>query len=393
MQKRYVPLPELSRSPDYTGLDDIGSSLITLTVELGVYRANLEKILAFVAPSKVIAVVKANAYGFGITGLVPVLNRTPGVSAGVANADEALHLRTVGYAGKIILLGYTHPKNYYQIIHSGCELAAYRFDNIPPLAEATRNLGHRLKLHIKVNTGMHRLGISVAKLSRYLKVLKKHPQLEVAGLFSHLANGGEPEHPSNVLQARRFAQAVHIAANELGYRPLCHLASSGAVINFPDLHYDCVRVGALQYGYHPPGDLPEDLKLDVQPCFKLSSEVIDVHRVPPGEGVGYGWSYLPRKATTIATVPFGYADGMVRVPESQLHVLIQGRRFPVVGKVAMDYLEVDVGDAAISAGDEVVLAGGQGGEYIPIEEVAEKAGALTYQLTSSWGHRVRRVYS
>ncbi|HES58173.1 MAG TPA: alanine racemase [Firmicutes bacterium] len=392
MQQRYVELTEPTLRPDYAGLDDIGSSLIELTVDLNVYRRNLTEIQKFVAPSKVIAVLKANAYGFGVAGLIPVLNEFSRISAGVANADEALYMRTLGYNGKIVLLGYTHPKNYYQIIHSGCELAAYRFDNIPLLAEVTAKLEHRLKLHVKVNTGMNRLGISVDKLAEFIRTIMQFPQLEVTGLFTHLANAGEPEHRSNIVQANRFEQAIRIAEEELGYRPLCHIANSGALINFPDLHLDCVRIGALQYGYRPPGDLPEDLDLDVEPCFRLTSEVIDVHRVPAGEGVGYGWAYVTERDTNIATVPFGYADGMVRVPESQLQVLIRGKRYPVVGKVAMDYLEVALGDDEAVAGDEVVLVGGQGDEYIPLEEVAEKAGALTYQLSSSWGHRIRRVY-
>jgi alanine racemase len=392
MQQRYVELPDPTLRPDYSGLDDIGSSLIQLTVDLQVYRRNLIAIQKFVAPSTVIAVLKANAYGFGVAGLVPVLNEFPKICAGVANADEALYLRTLGYGGRIVLLGYTHPKNYYQIIHSGCELAAYRFDNIPQLAAVTGKLGHRLKLHVKVNTGMNRLGISVDRLAEFIGAIREHPQLEITGLFTHLANGGEPEHRSNILQASRFHQAIRIVEDELGYRPLCHIANSGALINFPDLHLDCVRIGALQYGYRPPGDLPEDLDFNVQPCFRLTSEIIDVHRVPAGEGVGYGWAFIPERETNVATVPFGYADGMVRVPESQLHVLINGKRYPVVGKVAMDYMEVALGDDEAAAGDEVVLVGGQGDEYISLEEVAEKAGALTYQLSSSWGHRIRRVY-
>jgi alanine racemase len=391
-QQRYVSLPEPVLRPDYSGLDDIGSSLITLTVYLDIYRENLKAILDYVHPSKVIAVVKANAYGFGVAGLVPVLNGLPAVSAGVANADEALHLRTLGYRGRIVLLGYTHPKNYYQIIHSDCELCAYRFDNIQPLAEAAAQLEHTLNLHIKVNTGMTRLGIAVEKLRDYIRLIKRYPALEVTGLFSHLANGGEPGHESNIHQANQFSKAIAIAEEELGYRPECHIANSGATVNFPDLHYDAVRVGALQYGYRPPGALPSELELPVAPCFKLASEVVDVHRIAPGDSVGYGWAWTADEWTTVATVPFGYADGMVRVPKSELEVLIRGQRYPVIGKVAMDYLSVNLGDGEAIAGDEVVLVGRQGSEEIPLEEVAAKAGALTYQLSSSWGHRIRRIY-
>lgn len=393
MAKRHIELIQEQFRPKLSGLDDIGSSLITLTVDLDIFRENIRTILDYVRPARLIAVLKANAYGFGVAGLVPILNEFEHVGAGVANADEALELRSLGYDGRILLLGYTHPKNYYQIIHSGCELCAYRPENIPKLAEACAALEHNLRLHIKVDTGMNRLGVQVDELREFIRLIQQFPQLTIVGLFSHMANGGEPEAQSNVDQVRRFGRAIAIAIEELNYRPLCHLAASGTVINFPDLYLDAVRVGALCYGYHPPGELPDDIGIPVQACFRLASEVIDTHRLQPGDGVSYSLTWRAKQPTTVVTMPLGFADGWFRDLSNKAGVLINGKRYPLVGNITMDYCMANVGDDDVTIGDEAVFIGSQGNEEIRLEEVAELSGeTVIYQLSCCWGRRVRRVY-
>jgi len=421
-------LSERSYTPKLAGLDDLGSSLITLTVRLDAYRQNLRAIVDYVAPARVITVVKANAYGFGVGGLVPILSEFEQVSCGVATPDEALELRACGYSGRIILLGYTHPKCYYQIVHSGCQLAAYRPENIPLLVEAARHemvartpssvarLGTALpatsdfrlptsdslglpravapvpplELHIKVDTGLTRLGVPVEDLAAFLHDIAVHPELKVVGLFSHLVASGERSLEVNALQAQRFADAVAIAQRELGYRPECHLGNSAAVLNFPELHYDAVRVGLLPFGILPPGQF--DTAFPVDPVYRLTSEVIDVHRVSPGSGVSYGHSYVATDATTIITLPFGYADGLPRSAGNRIDVLVGGQRCPQVGTVTMDYIMADVGDMEVAIGDEVVLLGRQGDEEITIDELADACGTIPYEIACAWGRRVRRVY-
>lgn len=400
-------LSERSYTPKLAGLDDLGSSLITLEVRLDLYRENLRRIVEFVAPAHVIAVVKANAYGFGVAGLVPILSEFEQVSLGVATPDEALELRAHGYHGRIILLGYTHPKCYYQITHSGCHLAAYRPENIPLLVEAahtgtgarwapTTDAGGQrpplpLELHVKVDTGLTRLGVSLQDLPAFIRELKSHPELKVVGLFSHLVSSGERELAVNREQAARFAEAVAIAERELGYRPECHLGNSGAVLNFPELHYDAVRIGILAFGILPPGQF--DAPFPVEPCFRLTSEVIDIHRVRPGDGVSYGHTHVATDESTIVTLPCGYADGLPRRLGNNMDVLVGGQRCPQVGTVTMDYIMADVGEMEVAIGDEVVLIGRQGEEEITIEEVAAEAGTIPYEISCAWGRRVRRVYS
>lgn len=390
MNTRPGSLRETSYVPKVAGSDDLGSSLITLSVDLAQYRRNLREILALCAPAKLICVVKANAYGFGVAGLVPILSEFTDISLGVATADEALELKALGYPGRIILLGYTHPKCYYQIVHSGCQLSAYRPENIPALAEACRELAHPLELHIKVDTGMTRMGVSLADLPGFIRELRRYPQIAIVGLFSHLVESETPEREINALQEQRFLNAIDIASQELGYRPECHLANSAAAVNMPRLHLDSVRVGLLAYGVGV--EQRHDMRASVEPCFKLASEVIDIHHVEPGAGVSYGHTYNAGRPTTIVTLPHGYADGQFRQLSNKAQVLIAGARQQLVGNVTMDYVMADVSDTPVSLGDEAVLIGQQDGAEIRIEEVATLAGTIPYEISCAWGRRVRRVY-
>ncbi|MCB1217243.1 alanine racemase [bacterium] len=382
---------EFSYTPKLAGIDDIGSSLITLEVFLDRFRSNLRILTDWLAPAGIILVVKANAYGFGVEGLLPIISEFEQIMLGVATPDEALELRALGFGGRILLMGYTHPRCYYQIKHSDCELSAYRPENIPLIAEAWSDIGRPLKLHVKLDTGMTRLGVQFSELRGFLELIARYDNISVAGLFTHLVSSERPELAVNRSQAAQFAEAVALCEDFLGYRPMCHVANSEGTVNLPQLHYDSVRLGQLAYGIRmsDAGIAPEGL----QQCFRLTSEVVDIHRIGAGQGVSYTHSFVSSKPTTVVTFPYGYADGMWRQLGNLAQVLIGGRRCRVVGNVTMDYMMADVGEMDVQLGEPVTIIGETGGLRICIEDVARMLDTVPYEICCRWGRRVRRVYS
>lgn len=381
---------EFSYTPKLAGIDDIGSSLITLEFQLDRFRSNLRILTDWLAPAGMIFVVKANAYGFGIEGLLPIITEFEQVALGVATPDEALELRALGFSGRILLMGYTHPRCYYQIKHSDCELSAYRPENIPLIAEAWKDIGRPLKLHVKLDTGMTRLGVRLDELRGFLELIARYDNISVAGLFTHMVSSEEPQLGINRRQAEQFEEAIALATEFLGYRPECHIANSEATVNMPQLHHDSVRIGQLAYGIRMSehGNAPGGL----QQCFRLTSEVVDIHRIEAGQGVSYTHSFVSSRPTTIVTFPYGYADGMWRELANRAHVIINGRRVRIVGNVTMDYMMADVGDMDVQLGDSVTIIGEQSGQRISIEDVARMLDTVPYEICCRWGRRVRRVY-
>jgi alanine racemase len=381
---------EFSYTPKLAGIDDLGSSLITLEFQLNRFRSNLRILTQWLGPVGMILVVKADAYGFGVEGLLPIISEFESITLGVATPDEALELRALGFDGRILLMGYTHPRCYYQIKHSDCELSAYRPENIPLIAEAWRDIGRPLKLHVKLDTGMTRLGVRVAELRGFLELIAQYDNISVTGLFSHLVSSEEPGQSINARQAALFREAVAIAEDCLGYHPECHLANSEATVNLPELHFDSVRVGQLAYGIRMSKHMPGPAGL--QQCFRLTSEVIDIHRIGAGEGVSYTHSFVSSKPATIITFPYGYADGMPRQLANHAHILLRGKRHRIVGNVTMDYLMADIGDAEVALGDRVTIIGEDGRERITIEDVAQMLDTVPYEVSCRWGRRVLRSY-
>lgn len=237
---------------------------------------------------------------------------------------------------------------------------------------------------------MTRLGVSVNELAGFIRELKRYPQIVVIGLFSHLVDSGAPEAGINLRQEQLFMRAIKYATQELGYMPECHLANSGGMLNLRHLHLDALRIGILSYGIMPPGEF--DRQPAVEPCFKLASEVIDIHHLERGDGVSYGHTFYTEDETTIATMPCGYADGLPRRISNKAEVLIGGKRRNLVGSVTMDYAMADMRDTPVANGDEVVFIGRQGEAEIRIEEMAVNSGVLPYELLCGLGRRVRRVY-
>jgi alanine racemase len=335
------------------------------------------------------AVVKANAYGHGDIPVARAALEAGATWLGVALVEEGIRLREGGIDAAILVLTEFPPGSQKEALTAGLTPTLYSEEGVASVAEAAATLGRACPVHVKIDTGMHRVGLAPeAAPDLCRRVLEAGLDLE--GVWTHLAVAEEPDHPSTRVQLDRFRRALGSLA-EAGIRPRYrHAANSAAVLGLPQSHLDLVRVGIALYGVLPGPAL--EGKADLRPAMSLRSRVALVKRVAAGEGVSYGLTYRLERESTVATVPVGYADGYHRAASGRAEVLIGGRRYPVAGTVTMDQITVDCGDDPIRAGDEVVLFGAQGGERIRAEEVAGWAGTIGYEVVCAVSDRVPREY-
>jgi alanine racemase len=333
--------------------------------------------------SELMAVVKANGYGHRA---IPVARAALDGGAtwlGVALVEEGIALRDAGIEAPILVLTEFPPGSEREALAAGLTPTAYSGRAVRSLAETGTGVG----VHVKVDTGMHRVGIPPAEAPALVEEAVASG-LSIEGLWTHFAMAEEPGDPTTHRQLELFLEVCETLASR-GIRPRYrHAANSGATLAAPDTHLDLVRVGAAIYGIAPGPALKD--RLGLRPAMTLRSAVTHIKRVPPGHGISYGHRYRTERETTIATVPIGYADGYLRSLSNRGRVLIRGTRYPVVGSVTMDHLMVDCGDDPVAVGDDVVLFGRQGEAEISVEEVAGWAGTIGYEIVCAVSERVPR---
>jgi alanine racemase len=354
-------------------------------VDLGAVAHNVALLTERAAPAEVWAVVKADGYGHGA---VPVARAALDAGArglAVALVEEAVVLRDAGIDAPVLLLSEARPDEFVEVAALDLQPAVYS----PAGIAAAAAVGRPLRVHLKVDTGMHRVGADPHDAVELARSIVAAPTLTLEGLWTHCAVADEPSRPFTAEQLERFDHALADLAAE-GIRPVVtHAANSAGAIAHPDARRTLVRAGIAVYGVDPSPDLAGELPL--RPVLRLRSEVSFVKRVAEGEAISYGLHHTFDREATVATVPIGYADG-VRRRLGLLHqeVLIRGRRHPIVGVVTMDQLMVDCGDEAVEVGDEVVLLGRQGDEEVTAAEWAERLGTIGYEITCGIGPRVPR---
>ena len=346
-----------------------------IRVDLGAIRANYQK-LKSITSGKVMAVVKANAYGHGMLEVAKALEQAGVDALGVADLSEALELRKAGVSSRLMCWILDPGADLSVAKEHDIELGVSAFDQLERLEPGT-------KVHIKVDTGLGRNGFSPLDWDRLFSTLAA---TEVQGLFSHLSNTSVAD---DLKQKSNFEKALAKAA-EHGVRIVeRHLAASAAAISYPDFHYDMIRTGIAIYGLNPFED--RELDLGLVPAMRVSAKLANVKRVPAGQGVSYGYRYVTDRETTLGVVPFGYGEGMPRISEGY-EVALGGRLYPVVGRVAMDQFVVDFGDAPAVIGDEVVIFGpGLDGE-LGAQELGLSAKSINYEVVTRIGGRAPRHY-
>ena len=361
-------------------------------INLKNFRTNLETVCRLVPRNtEVLAVVKANGYGIGAIAASRTALTVPRVAGlAVATADEAVELRDNGIEGLILVLGPVTPEAAEAMAYRDVSIAVTSRQTLEGALRAARTTGRTVKVHLKIETGMGRVGIDPGlELDEVATTLARATEVQVEGVFTHFA-ASDTDKEYTALQMSVFEEAVS-QLQAIGINPRYrHAANSAAVLDFPRAHLDLVRPGIVLYGSYPDPSLSRIAP--VLPVLSLLSRVSHVKRVPAGQSVGYGRTYVTNTATTIVTVPIGYADGYPRLLSGKGSVLIHGKRFPLAGRVCMDQIMVDVGDEEVQVGDLVTLIGTQGSETITVDEVAAHSGTIAHEILTGIGPRVPRVY-
>lgn len=347
------------------------------------------RLLAQGTQAQIMAVLKANAYGHGVIPVSQAVRRAGATWCGLARVEEAHELRYAGYDGPILVLGFTAPAKVRSLIEADVSMAFWSEAQLSTFSQAANESGKSARLHLKVDTGMSRLGIPTDEAVALAALIRQQPGVTFEGVFTHFARADEAD-PAPTQEQELALRKVVEALEEADLRPpLVHAANSAGSLAHPSAHFDMVRAGIAIFGLHPSPECP--LPVGFLPAMAWKSQLSQVHELPKGRGVSYGHEYVTRKKERIGTVPVGYADGFRRVPGNV--VLVGGQRVPVVGRVCMDQISVqldDVPDAKV--GDEVVLIGFQGDEHMSAEEVAERWGTINYEVVCGVSPRVRRVY-
>jgi alanine racemase len=368
-------------------------------VNLAALQANYRAIASYLAAEsgghapQVIAVVKANAYGHGAERVALALEAAGATMLACADIEEGVALRRAGVRAPILVFGALSVSDLAGIVdHALTPTISSPFAARAVEAAAAAS-GRTIGYHLKIDTGMHRLGFRHDNLRRTLPPVLASPHLRLEGVFSHLATADLPESPGFEAQRQAYEEALRVIA-ELGARPgLRHAANSAGLLRDSRLWYDAVRPGLLLYGIVPP---PLASTIALTPAMSLTSRIVAVKGLRPGEGVGYGWRFTADEPRSIAVVPAGYADGLDTRLGGRGSVLVRGHRAPIVGAVSMDMMTVDVtGLGDVVPGDEVVIIGRQGDEgwqQIDAREMAAVIGTIPWEVVCRLGTRVERVF-
>jgi alanine racemase len=362
------------------------------SVDLSLLRQNLEAVRqAIPRTTKVLAAVKGDAYGHGASACARTLAAAGVDWFGVALVEEGRALRAAGIKTPILCLGGAGPNGVDEAIANDLTPLISDIDEARAFDESARNSGKRASVHIKIDTGMGRLGVPLHLWSHFLDRLAELQHIDVQGIASHLAQSesGVGAVPTQE-QIRRFDEAIKDARHR-GFSPdLVHISNSGAILQHPEASYDMVRPGLLLYGYDPGASKP---RIDVKPIMHVRTQVLVVRDLPVGVGVSYGGEHRTLRPSRVATLPVGYADGFPRALSDRADVLVHGHRAPVLGRICMDMCMIDVTDVPhhVKAGDEVVLLGNQGSEIITAWDLAAAAETIPYEVLTGFSERIPRI--
>lgn len=358
-------------------------------IDLDRLSENLAAIRARVSPAKVMIVVKANAYGHGLTEVAAHL-ADQADALGVAVLEEGILLRQLGIARPILVMGGIWREQIPQFIQYDLTMTASSVERLEQIEAAAEALGRRARVHLKIDTGMERIGVHYYSAHTLQEAALRCRHVEVEGIYSHFANADSADLTHARLQLERFEEVLRFYERRSLPTPLRHMANSAAILQLPESYYDMVRPGILLYGVYPSAEVARTVA--VKPALSWKSRVVYFKVVQPGHPVSYGSTWQSDHPVRVVTVPVGYGDGYFRSMSNRAQVILRGRKYPQVGRICMDQMMINIESDSGYHGDEVILIGESDGERITVEDLAQWAGTIPYEILTNINTRVPRVY-
>lgn len=369
-------------------------SRVCAYIDLDAIEENINQMEANIAArTKMIAVIKTDGYGHGAVPIGRMLEERDCVwGFATATAEEAFLLRAHGLKKPILILGYVFEEYYKELIQQEVRFTVYRKDMAEAISKAGTECGKTAYIHVKMDTGMSRLGFPDREESlETIQEISKLPNIEVEGIFTHFAKADELDKTSANLQLKRFNDFYQALTLQGLVIPYPHCSNSAGIIEIPKANQMLVRPGITIYGLWPSNEVSKD-RIQLSPAMTLKSHVVHVKEIPAGTGVSYGSTFVASEPTTVATIPVGYGDGYPRSLSNKGFVLIRGKRVPILGRVCMDQMMVDVTGLGVEMLDPVTLIGRDGEECITMEELGELSGRFNYEFACDIGKRIPRSY-
>ena len=367
-------------------------------IDLDALLFNIESIRMKIGKgTKMIAVIKTDGYGHGAKQIAQVLEEEQQVwGYAVATAEEAFILRDSKIQKPILALGYTFPYSYERFIKEDIRSTVFTLDTAKELSDIAVKNKKNCKIHLKIDTGMTRIGINPdAEGLALIRQICALPSLEIEGIFTHFATADESDKTKTYHQMQLFQEFAEQVEQEIQQKiPMKHCSNSAGIVELPEANMDAVRAGIILYGLWPSDVVQSNNRIQLKPMFTLKSRVVYVKTVPKGQEISYGGTYTTMRETKVATICIGYGDGYPRSLSNVGVVLLQGQRVPILGRVCMDQFMVDVTDLdlPVCVGDIVTLIGKDGRECITMEELGKLSGRFNYELVCDIGKRIPRIY-
>jgi alanine racemase len=377
----------------YNNHEDVAYSRTFATISKAAISHNFNAVKELIpSAAKIMAIVKANAYGHGIVETSKIFEEVGAYCLGVASVQEALKLRSNNIKIPILVLGYTPPECFEAAIQEAITLTVFDYSYAEKLSQKARELNKQCKIHIKIDTGMNRLGIYYSDSPDIVIEINKLKNIEIEGIFSHLASADESDESFSLLQFERFQNFVKKLELSGLHIPIKHIAASAAILKFPQMHLDMVRMGIIGYGVMP-SDIFEEYRDLFTPAMQIKSHIFALRTLRQGDTVSYGRIFTAPHDMRIATIPIGYGDGLVCGYTNKINILIRGKKVFEIGKICMDQCMIDVTNVNdISVGDSVTIVGSDGGEIIRIEDLASALGTTNHEPCTILSSRVPRKY-